>query len=93
MAVGYHKINSSAARSKIKAGKSESGSVAVGQVKCRQSGSKIWSASYGWGVCMEDFVSDSDKVRCQYESGYTVVHTGVAVRNMMKGAIDAGADA
>lgn len=81
MAVGYHRINSSAARAKIRAGKGDPGTQKP-MALCVMSGEKVWSPSYGEGVTLEDFVSDSDKVKCRFGE-YVVEDRGGSVRRMM----------
>lgn len=78
MAVGYHKLNSSAARSKRSRTASEGAKFDV--VGC---GQNVWSPAYGFGVTECAFVASCDKVSCRFESGYQVEFSGGAVRRMM----------
>jgi hypothetical protein len=80
MAVGYHKLNSSAARSK----RHPSGSgPASTEFKVTPRGVRIWSPMYGFGITGGEFVSSIDLVPCEFESGYVVPFKGGAVRRMM----------
>lgn len=80
MAVGYHKINSSAARSKKRSAK---------MIDCspRQSvviaGSRVRSAMYGFGAVMDEFVSDCDKSIVLFDSSAMVEFSGGAIRSMI----------
>ncbi len=76
MAVGYEKLNTSGARSKRR-GKQE---IPRDDITVVDAGAQIWDASYGSGITLESFVSDSDKVKCEFERGYVVTLRGCAVR-------------
>lgn len=75
MAVGYHKINTSAARSRRRAALDS-----AAEFKVTPSGTKLLDPIHRNGVTKEDFVSDSDNVKCEFDSGVTVVMKGRAVR-------------
>ena len=80
MAIGYEKLNSSSARSLNRAAQLGAGT----KFEVTRSGSRIWSPMYGIGSNVDEFISDSDQVKCQYKSGYIVTHRGGSVRLMMK---------
>lgn len=75
MAVGYHKINSSAERSRRRTSFVESPKFSV-----TKAGARLLDPVYREGVTKEDFVSESDKVKCEFDSGVTVELTGRAAR-------------
>ncbi len=76
MAVGYEKLNTSGARSNRKAAQE----IPRDKITVTPEGVLIWDATFGLGKTLEPFVSDCDKVRCEFESGYTVTLRGGAVR-------------
>jgi hypothetical protein len=76
MAVGYHKLNTSAARSRRPAVRA----VDAPRPVVTRAGTKIYHSVYGHGVISEDFVSDCDKVRCAFGSGAEVVMPGGSAR-------------
>lgn len=76
MGVGYHKLNSSAFRSRLRA-KNEPQSPGYSVIP---SGTKIHDPTYGAGKTAEEFISDADRVLCVFESGLTVTMRGSAVR-------------
>ena len=76
MAVGYEKLNTSGARSKRKSKRG----IPREQITVTSSGALIWDATYGLGKTLESFVSDCDKVKCEFESGFIVTLRGGAVR-------------
>lgn len=75
MAVGYHKLNSSAARSKRSAKPVSSAEVVV-----TNAGTKVWDPMYGVGVTEEGVVADSDYAMVIFESGLRVKLRGSAIR-------------
>lgn len=62
MAVGYERLNTSAARSKRVA----VAEIDRSKISVIDKGCKIWDATYKSGITIEAFVSDSDTVRCQF---------------------------
>lgn len=76
MAVGYEKLNTSGARSKRR-GKRE---IPRDEITVTNAGALVWDATYGFGKTLEAFVSDCDKVKCEFDSGYVVTLHGGAVR-------------
>jgi hypothetical protein len=76
MAVGYEKLNTSAARSK----RSARQEIPRDRITVTNAGALIWDATYGFGKTLESFVSDCDKVKCEFESGFVVTMRGGAVR-------------
>lgn len=82
MAVGYEKLNTSVARSKRR----KQREILRDQITVVGAGARIWDATYGSGKTLESFVSDCDKVKCEFESGYVVTLTGGAVRLGIDGA-------
>lgn len=76
MAVGYEKLNTSGARSKRRSQRE----IPRDKMTITNAGEQIWDATYGRGKTLESFVSDCDKVRCEFESGYIVTMRGGAVR-------------
>lgn len=76
MAIGYEKLNTSAARSK-RANRDE---IPRDRITVTNAGALLWDATYGFGKTLESFVSDCDKVKCEFESGYVVTMRGSAVR-------------
>lgn len=88
MAVGYEKLNTSAARSK-RAVRNE---IPRDQISVTSAGALIWDATYGAGKTLEAFVSDCDKVKCEFESGYVVTLRGGSVRCGIESAKRKAAD-
>lgn len=80
MAVGYERINTSAARSKRRA----ADEIPRDKIQVVAAGAKVWFPIYGNGVTADAFVSDCDKVLCRYDSGLEVVHRGGAVRGAIR---------
>lgn len=76
MAVGYERLNTSAARSRGIQRKE----IPRDKIVVTKAGAKIWDATYGYGVTREEFVSNSDNVQCEFASGYNVTLRGGAVR-------------
>lgn len=76
MAVGYEKLNTSAARSR----RTEKNEIPRDRIRVEPKGVLIWDATYGFGKTIEPFVSDSDKVQCEFDSGFVVILRGGAVR-------------
>jgi hypothetical protein len=79
MAIGYERLNSSAARSKRRSRRSSGGGLCDGVVVTK-AGEEMWDPIYGYGKTTEEFVSDCDSVKCEFESGYVVTMRGGAVR-------------
>jgi len=77
MAVGYHKLNTSAARSRRRSARDE---IPRDRIEITPAGSLLWDPLFGNGTTLEDFVDDSDNVKCKFDSGFTVVLRGGAVR-------------
>lgn len=75
MAVGYHKLNSSAARSRRSNREADPSDVVV-----TNAGTRIWDASFGNGVTQDGIVADSDTAPVLFESGLTVTMRGSAIR-------------
>lgn len=80
MAIGYEKINTSAARAK----KRMAQEISRDKIDVVASGALVWFPIYGNGVTADAFVSDCDKVLCIYDSGLEVVHRGGAVRGAIR---------
>lgn len=76
MAVGYEKINTSAARAKRR----NNEEIPREKIIVTPKNTKLLDAVYGQGVTLEDFVSDCDNVRCEFDNGYIVTLRGGAVR-------------
>jgi hypothetical protein len=76
MAVGYEKLNTSGARAKRRTQRE----IPRDQITVTPAGVAIWDATYGNGNTMEAFVSDCDKVKCEFASGYVVTLRGGSVR-------------
>lgn len=82
MAIGYHKINTSAARAKRRAPREN-----VEQQRCVMvAGTKIHCPTYGDGVTLEDFIADSDLCRVQFPVGVVVLRGG-AVRVLCRASV------
>lgn len=77
MAVGYEKINTSAARSKRRLNQN----VSSRPVVVEPSGVTVRCPTFGIGVTQEEFVSDCDSVRVKFESGVVTLR-GSAIRAM-----------
>ena len=76
MAVGYEKLNTSAARTNRRIQRE----IPRDQITVTNAGEQIWDATYGFGKTLEAFVSDCDNVKCEFECGYVVTLRGGAVR-------------
>jgi len=76
MAIGYEKINTSAARSRRKL----ADEIPKTKIIVTPAGVAISHPIYGDGKTLNAFVSDSDGVRCEFENGYIVSLRGGAVR-------------
>lgn len=77
MAVGYHKLNTSAARSNRGRSIQE---IPRDRIEITPVGAEFWDATFGNGRVLEEFVSECDMVRCRFDSGYEVTMRGGAVR-------------
>ncbi len=62
MALGFHKLNNSAARSSRKISVDVGGST----IMVTPTGSKIYHSVHKSGVTMSEFVSDCDQVVCRF---------------------------
>lgn len=69
MAVGYERINTSAARSK-RVSRDE---IPRDKIIVVKSGLTVFSDDHGKGITLEEFVSDSDRVKCQFPSGVVIM--------------------
>ena len=76
MALGYEKINTSAARAKRRA----ADEIPREKITITPKKTRLRDPVYGDGVTLEDFVSDCDNVRCEFNCGYIVTLRGGAVR-------------
>lgn len=76
MAVGYHKLNSSAARARRKT----ADSAPAAAVTVTRIGTFVSHPEYGQGETLEEFVADSDRVRCRFHDGREVELRGWDVR-------------
>lgn len=76
MAVGYEKLNTSAARSNRKSRREDSGD----QFVITPKGHRFCHPVFREGVTMEEFVSDCDRVKCQFDNGTIVNLRGGAIR-------------
>lgn len=83
MAVGYERLNTSAARSKRVSAKE----IPRSSITITPAGARLLDPTYGAGTTLEEFVSESDSVRCRFDSGVIVTLRGSAVRC---GIVDAG---
>jgi hypothetical protein len=81
MAVGYHKLNSSAARSRRSAANNAGQSPAPPVVPA---GTAFNDPTYGACSTIQDFVSDSDTVECSTQNRGIITLTGRWVRANIK---------
>jgi len=77
MALGFEKINTSAARAKS-TGKNE---IPRDKLIVTPKGTRFYNATYKHGVTVDDFISNSDKVRCLMDSGYEIILRGGSNKN------------
>lgn len=80
MAIGYERINTSAARGK----KRRADEIPARNIVVTNAGALLWHPIYGNGVLSESFVSDCDKALCLFDSGYEVVLRGGAIRGTIR---------
>lgn len=80
MAIGYEKINTSAARAKRRSAQE----IPREKIDVVAAGALVWFPVYGNGITADAFVSDCDKVLCRYDSGVEVIQRGGAVRGAIR---------
>jgi hypothetical protein len=76
MGVNYNNTNRSGARASRRKGHYES----AAPLDIVYSGTKIWLPVYGEGVTSETFLSNCDKVLCEFSCGVSVVLRGAEIR-------------